>query len=35
VGPDGYSFRRQEHHSVERLLAWFKKHYRDPVSDLP
>jgi len=31
VGPDGYNFRRLEHTTVDRLLAWFKRHYRDPV----
>lgn len=30
VVPDGFKYRGNVHHSVNRLLAWFKKHHNDP-----
>ena len=31
VVPDGFRYRGQVHNTVDRLVKWFKEHYRDPV----
>lgn len=31
VTPDGFRFRSRVHKDVERLVAWFKRHWKDPI----
>ena len=31
ITPDGYRYRNQVHPTVNALITWFKRHYRDPL----
>ena len=31
VTPEGFRYRGQVHGTVDRLIKWFKEHYRDPI----
>jgi len=31
VSPEGYKFRNQKFTNPEKLIAWFKQHYKDPI----